>query len=90
MKEQWRKQLQEKIADYQESDIEVSWAEIEKALAKNRQQAKVVPLWIRRIAAAVAVILVTGVGYWTLFRHRTEINKTMLQRSYRRQPHQTK
>lgn len=76
MKEQWRKQLQEKIADYQESDIEVSWAEIEKALAKNRQQAKVVPLWIRRVAAAVAVILVTGVGYWTLFRHRTEINKT--------------
>lgn len=76
MKEQWRKQLQEKIADYQESDIEVSWAEIEKTLAKNRQQAKVVPLWIRRVAAAVAVILVTGVGYWTLFRHRTEINKT--------------
>ena len=76
MKEQWRKQLQEKMADYQESDIEVSWAEIEKTLAKNRQQAKVVPLWIRRVAAAVAVILVTGVGYWTLFRHRTEINKT--------------
>lgn len=76
MKEQWRKQLQEKMADYQESDIEVSWAEIEKTLAKNRQQAKVVPLWIRRVAAAVAVILITGVGYWTLFRHRTEINKT--------------
>lgn len=76
MKEQWKKQMQEKMADYQESDIEVSWAEIEKLLANNRQQAKVVPLWIRRIAAAVAVILITGAGYWTVFHHRTVINKT--------------
>ena len=36
MKEQWKKQMQEKMADYRESDIEVSWAEIEKLLAKNR------------------------------------------------------
>ena len=76
MREQWKKQMQEKMADYRESDIEVSWAEIEKLLAKNRLQAKVVPLWIRRIAAAVAVILITGAGYWTVFHHRTEINKT--------------
>ena len=71
MKEQWKKQMQEKMADYQESDIEVSWAEIEKLLANNRQQAKVVPMWIRRVAAAAVILLIAGGGYWTLFRHQT-------------------
>ena len=33
MKEQWKKQMQQKMADYRESDIEVSWAELEEALA---------------------------------------------------------
>lgn len=64
MKEQWKKQMQKKMADYRESDIEVSWAEIEKALAKNRQQAKVVPLWLRRVAAAAVFLLMAGGGYW--------------------------
>ena len=64
MKEQWKKQMQQKMADYRESDIEVSWAEIENALAKNRQQAKVVPLWLRRVAAAAVFLLMAGGGYW--------------------------
>ena len=71
MKEQWKKQMQEKMADYQESDIEVSWAEIEKLLANNRQQAKVVPMRIRCVAAAAVILLIAGGGYWTLFRHQT-------------------
>lgn len=75
MKEQWKKQMQQKMADYEESDIEVSWAELEKALAKNRQQAKVVPLWLRRMAAAAAILLMAGGGYWTLFHHRTEMEE---------------
>ena len=75
MKDQWKKQMQQKMADYQESDIEVSWAELEKALAKNRQQAKVVPLWLRRVAAAAVILLIAGGGYWTLFHHRTEMEQ---------------
>ena len=75
MKEQWKKQMQQKMADYQESDIEVSWAELEKALAKNRQQAKAVPLWFGRVAAAAVILLIAGGGYWTLFHHRTEMEQ---------------
>lgn len=78
MKEQWKKQMQQKMADYQESDIEVSWAEIEKALAKNRQQAKVVPLWLKRVAVAAVILLMAGGGYWTLFHHRTETSETRM------------
>jgi hypothetical protein len=75
MKEQWKKQMQQKMADYRESDIEVSWAEIEKALAANRKQAKVVPLWTKRIAAAAVILLIVGGGYWTVFHQQTGTGK---------------
>ena len=39
MKEEWRKQMQRKMADYEESDINLSWSEIDKALEANRQKA---------------------------------------------------
>ena len=66
MKEQWKKQMQQKMADYRESDIEVSWAELEEALAANRRQTKTLPLWGRRMAAAAAILLVAGAGFWLL------------------------
>jgi len=66
MKEEWKKQMQQKMADYRESDIEVSWDEIEKALAANRKPARVVPMGWKRIAAAVAIVLLIGGGYWML------------------------
>ena len=54
MKEQWKQQMRQKMADYKEPAPEVSWDEIEKALAANKQKAKTVAMWPRRIAAAVS------------------------------------
>ena len=76
MKEEWRKQMQRKMADYEESDINLSWSEIDKALEANRQKAKAstkvktLPLWSRRFAAAAVILLLAGVGFWTL-QHQT-------------------
>ena len=75
MKEEWRRQMQRKMADYEESDINLSWSEIDKALETNRQKvmtsakAKTIPLWFRRIAAVAIVLLLAGVGFWTLQYH---------------------
>ncbi|MCR5578099.1 MAG: porin family protein [Prevotella sp.] len=65
MKEQWKKQMQQKMADYQESDIEPSWAELEQILAA-KQKARVIPLWGKRVAASVVIFLLAGAGYWIL------------------------
>ena len=75
MKEEWRKQMQRKMADYEESDINLSWSEIDKALEANRQKAmasakgKTLPLWFRRFAAAAVILLLAGVGFWKLQLH---------------------
>lgn len=74
MKEEWKKQMQQKMADYRESDIEVSWEEIEKALAANRKQARVVPMRMRGIAAAVVVLLLAGGGYYWMQQEQKEID----------------
>lgn len=63
MKEQWKQQMQQKMADYKRPAPEVSWDALDKALASNRHKAKTVQMWTRRIAAAVvALVIVTG-GY---------------------------
>ncbi len=69
MKEQTRKELQQKMADYRQPAPEISWDELEKALALNRQaqpKAKTVMMWPRRIAVAAAVLLVAGIGWQVL------------------------
>ena len=71
MKEQWRQALRQKMADYKEPAPEVSWDEIDKALAHNRQQAKAIKMWPRRIAAA-ALVLVSA-GYYLLNREQADI-----------------
>lgn len=65
MKEQWIQQMQQKLAGYRQPAPEVSWDEIEKALANNRQKAKarMVQMWTRRIAAAVVVLVAVTTGY---------------------------
>ena len=73
MKEQWKQQMRQKMADYKEPAPEVSWDEIEKALAANKQKAKTVAMWPRRIAAAVVVLMTAGTGYYLLNREQTEI-----------------
>ena len=67
MKEQWRQQMQQKMADYQQPAPEVSWDLLDKALATNKPKAKVVPMWMHRLAAAVVVgIVVVSAGYLVL------------------------
>ena len=81
MTEDWKKQMQQKMADYRESDIDVSWEEIEQALDANRKQAldankkqaRVVPLWTKRVAAAAVILLIAGGGYWMLQDQRKEM-----------------
>ena len=81
MTEDWKKQMQQKMADYRESDIDVSWEEIEQALDANRKQAldankkqaRVVPLWTKRVAAAAVILLIAGGGYWMLQAQRKEM-----------------
>lgn len=73
MKEQWRQQMRQKMADYRQPAPEVSWDEIEGAVAKNKQKAKVVAMWPRRIAAVAVVLVTVGAGYYLLNREQTDI-----------------
>ena len=76
MTEDWKKQMQQKMADYRESDIDVSWEEIEKALDANKKRARVVPLWTKRVAAAAVILLIAGGGYWMLQEQRADAPET--------------
>ena len=61
--EQWIEQMRQKMADYKRPAPEVSWDELDRALAAGKAR-KTRLLWLRRMAAAVAVLLIAGVGYW--------------------------
>lgn len=76
MKEQTRKELQQMMADYRQPAPEISWVELEKALAlgkQTRQEAKTVKMWPRRIAVAAVALLVAGMGWQLLRQEQTEI-----------------
>lgn len=74
MSEQWIDDIRQKMDSYEETAPEVSWQEIDKALAAQRHaKARVVPLW-RRVAVAAIVVLVAGTG-WMFFN---EVNNMKL------------
>ena len=59
--------MQQKMADYQQPAPEVSWDQLDKALAANKPKAKVVPMWTRWLAAAVVVgVIVVSTGLLVL------------------------
>lgn len=80
MNEQWRKQMQQKMADYRQPAPELSWDEIEQAVAAQKREAvptsqhkaKWMPLWLQRVAAVAVILIVSGAGYWAVFQHREE------------------
>ena len=71
MNEQWINEMRQKLTDYQWPVPEVSWDEIDWAVAANKAR-KVRLFWLRRMAAAAVVFLIAGVGYWGLLRHKSE------------------
>lgn len=75
MKEQWRQQMQQKMADYRQPAPEVSWEELDKALVNNKPKAKTVPMWMRKIAAAVVALVVVTGGYLALNRNHEELSR---------------
>ena len=71
MKEHWRKEMKQKMADYEKSAPQVSWEQIERSVAEEKRKARIVPLWTRRVAAAAAVMLLAGAGYQAFFGEKT-------------------
>ena len=71
MNEQWINEMRQKMTDYQWPVPEVSWDEIDRAVAANKAR-KAQLFWLRRMAAAAVVILIAGAGYWGLLRHKSE------------------
>ena len=71
MEEEWMLQMREKMADYKWPAPELSWNELDQALAAGMTH-KTPLLWPRRMAAAAVVLLIAGVGYWGFLRHKTE------------------
>jgi hypothetical protein len=74
MKEQWRQQMQQKMADYQQPAPEVSWDQLDKALAANKSKAKVMPMWTRWLAAAVMVGAIAIPTTYLAFRQQQEVS----------------
>ena len=56
MKDKWAQRFQEKMDGYEMAAPEMEWADIDKALAKNRRPHMGL-IWGRRIAVAAAVAL---------------------------------
>ena len=71
MEEEWMLQMRKKMADYKWPAPELSWNELDLALAAGTTH-KTHLLWMRRMVAAAVILLIAGVGYWGLLRHKTE------------------
>ena len=71
MNEQLINDLRQKMTDYQWPVPEVSWDDIDQAVAANKAH-KARQLWLRRMAAAAVVLLIAGVGYWSLMHNDAE------------------
>ena len=73
MNEEWIEQMRQKMADYQWPAPELSWDELDRALAAGKAR-KTRLLWLRRMAAAAAVLLIAGVGYWGFLQNHGDWN----------------
>ena len=71
--EQWIEQMRQKMADYKRPAPEVSWDELDRALAAGKAR-KTRLLWLRRMAASAAILLIAGVGYWGFLQNHSGEN----------------
>ena len=67
--------MQQKMAEYKMSAPEVSWVEIEQAVGTGGRRAMAIPMWRRRIVAAVMLLVVVGAGFW-MQRHGKEADES--------------
>lgn len=78
MKEQWKQDIQQKLADFQQPAPELSWDIIEEAVRQKRTAKKLhlVALWtVVTTAAAIALLLV---GHFSLSVHQQQAAQTPL------------
>lgn len=69
MNKHWEEDIRQRLSGHEEEAPELSWTEIEAALAERGKahQAHIVQLWARRTAAAAAILfIVGGVGVYRL------------------------
>lgn len=73
MNKQWEKDIKTRLAAHEEPAPELSWTEIDAALAERRKAARtpIIYMWPRRIAVAAAVATLIG-GAGLLFLHNTD------------------
>ena len=72
MKEQWRKDMRQKLADYQKPAPVLSWADIELVAATHQAGAKIFPLGRKWVAVAAAVLLAVG-GFYLAFHQKEDM-----------------
>ena len=63
MTEQWKKEMQGKLAEFGQKAPEVSWEEIGRLAKADGRRRRVVPVLVRSVAAAAAVVAVVGIGF---------------------------
>ena len=72
MKEQWRKDMRQKLADYQKPAPVLSWTDIEQVAAVQRSGAVMTPIRRKWVAVAAAVILAVG-GFYLAFQQKEDV-----------------
>lgn len=72
MKEQWRKDIRQKLADYQKPAPVLSWADIEQVAAAHRSGAEMTPIKRKWVAVAAAVMLAVG-GFYLAFQQKEDV-----------------
>lgn len=72
MKEQWRKDMRQKLADYQKPAPVLSWADIEQVAAVQRSGAVMTPIRRKWVAVAAAVLLAVG-GFYLAFQQKEDV-----------------
>lgn len=92
MNEEWIKEMQQKMAGYEHPAPELPWDEVDRVLSANKSRSAR-QLWLKRLAAAAVLLLIAGVGYWSLLDHETEpmrpttvLVKDQSPRAYSEQP----